>query len=142
MRPEQPETAPLLEPVKGESISPSKLVGVTFFLVLVVIVPLVMLFAYFERLAVVTIFILVLFLPFIILFYVGGKPADLQGLVAIMILGIFSFAVMATFDVILFWGLGALSLPAAFVHWLGGATVGEIAGLLIIIVRRVFPKPS
>lgn len=52
--------------------------------------------------------------------------------------GTFIFAVFETFAIILLWGLGRLELPEKFVHWLGGATVGEIATLLTIIVKQVF----
>ncbi|MFL6310536.1 MAG: hypothetical protein ACJ71W_00390 [Terriglobales bacterium] len=54
--------------------------------------------------------------------------------------GTFIFAVFETFAIILLWGLGRLELPEKFVHWLGAATIGEIATLLTIIVKHVFSK--
>jgi len=139
---ESTETPAVLEAVKGERVEPSGFVRMGSLLIFAVIVPLVVLFHYFERLTVVAILILVLFLPYVILFSMTGRPKDLRVLIALIVLGVFSFAVMATFDVVVFWGLGTLKLPEAFVHWLGVVTVGEIAGLLVIIVRRIFPKDS
>lgn len=56
------------------------------------------------------------------------------------LIGTFIFAVIETFAVILLWGLGRLELPEKFVHWLGGATIGEIATFLGVIVKSVFAK--
>jgi hypothetical protein len=63
---------------------------------------------------------------------------QLDNFIALTFLGTYVFAVIETFAVILLWGLGRLSLPSTFVPWLGGATIGEIAGLLLLVVKKVF----
>ncbi len=56
------------------------------------------------------------------------------------LLALFAFAVICTYALIFLWGWKKISLPDAFVHWLGAATVGQTAGLLLIIVRNLFPS--
>jgi hypothetical protein len=51
-------------------------------------------------------------------------------------------ATTTTFAIILLWGSGQLTLDVAFVKWLGGATVAEVAGILMIIVNFYFAKPT
>lgn len=67
-----------------------------------------------------------------------GRPGALSDFVTLVILWIYMFAVISTFAIILLWGLGRLDLPAGFMKWLGGATVGEIAGLLLFALKHVF----
>ena len=53
----------------------------------------------------------------------------------------FQVSIAATYSIIVVWGLGYLPhLPVSFAHWLGGATVGQTAGLLAMIVRSLFPQ--
>jgi len=66
-----------------------------------------------------------------------GKPSSLPELVTLVLLGLYVFAVISTFAIIMLWGLRRLDLPDRFMSWLGGATVGEIVGLLAFIVRWV-----
>ena len=66
-----------------------------------------------------------------------GKPSSLPELVTLVLLGLFAFAVISTFAIIVLWGIGRLELPDRFMAWLGGATVGEIAGLLAAIVHWI-----
>ena len=54
------------------------------------------------------------------------------------ILRLFFGTVVATYVIIFFLGFGLMHLPSAFIHWLGAATVGEVAGLLGYIIKRVF----
>jgi hypothetical protein len=63
---------------------------------------------------------------------------DLRGFIAFNIIGIFCFAVIETFSIILLCGLGRLSLSENLVNWLGAATVGEVAGMVYLIVESVF----
>jgi hypothetical protein len=67
-----------------------------------------------------------------------GLDFKLENVVALTLLGTYVFAVIETFAIIILWGLGRLYLPKAFVPWLGGATIGEIVTLLLIVVKRVF----
>jgi len=70
-----------------------------------------------------------------------GRPATIADLATIIMLGLFIFAVISTFAIIVLWGLGRLSLTDKFMTWLGGATVGEIAGLVAFIIHFLFSKP-
>jgi hypothetical protein len=67
------------------------------------------------------------------------RTFDLQEYMAVTLLGIYAFAVIVTFAIILLWGFRRLELPDKFVSWLGGATVGEVAGMVLFIVKKVFP---
>ena len=67
-----------------------------------------------------------------------GRPATFAEFTSLIFLGIYMFAVIATFAIIILWGLGRLDLPDKFMAWLGVATIGEIAGLLAYVVRQIF----
>jgi hypothetical protein len=56
------------------------------------------------------------------------------------LLTLFCASTIATYVLIYFWGFRIISLPPGFVHWLGAATIGQTAGLLLIVVRSLFPK--
>ena len=67
-----------------------------------------------------------------------GRPTTFQELASLIFLGTFMFCVIATFAVIILWGLGRLDLPSKFVGWLGGATIGEVAGLVAFVLHWIF----
>lgn len=67
---------------------------------------------------------------------VRGRPLD--EIVALTLLGVFVFAVIETFAIIILQGMGHLDLPDKFLHWLGAATVGEVATMLLLIVKKLF----
>lgn len=67
-------------------------------------------------------------------------PFQLDNFIALALVGTYIFAVIETFAIIILWGLGRLYLPPKFVPWLGGATIGEIAVLLTIVVKKLFLK--
>ena len=67
-----------------------------------------------------------------------GRPAAFADLITMTLLGLFVFAVIATFAIIVLWGLKRLDLSEKFMMWLGGATVGEIIGLLAYIIHHLF----
>ncbi|MGH9453392.1 MAG: hypothetical protein ACRD2O_05425 [Terriglobia bacterium] len=60
--------------------------------------------------------------------------------IVVNVVGIFAFAVVETFAVILLWGFGRVSLPESFARWLGGATIGEVATMLILLIEHFFPR--
>ena len=66
------------------------------------------------------------------------RALQLNDFVALVLLGTFVFAVVETFAIIILWGMKRLDLPPTFAHWLGAATVGEIATLLTIVVKKLF----
>ena len=67
-----------------------------------------------------------------------GRPSTFAEFTSVIFLGIYMFAVVATFAIIVLWGLGRLDIPESFMKWLGVATIGEVAGLLIYVVRQIF----
>ncbi len=67
-----------------------------------------------------------------------GRPGTLADFLTLLFVGVYMFAVITTFAIILLWGLGRLDLPEKFMHWLGAATIGEVAGLLMFVVKKVF----
>jgi hypothetical protein len=67
-----------------------------------------------------------------------GKPAEFREFTSMILLWIYMFAVIATFSIIILWGLGRLILPEKFMNWLGGATIGEIAGMVLFVVKQIF----
>ncbi len=67
-----------------------------------------------------------------------GRPTLLADFVTLVFLGIYVFAVIATFAIIILWGLGRLELPDKFMDKLGVATIGEIAGLLLFMLKYLF----
>ena len=70
--------------------------------------------------------------------FLRQRPFDLQDYMAVTLLGIYAFAVIVTFAIILLWGFKRLELETKFINWLGAATVGEVAGMLLFIVKKVF----
>jgi hypothetical protein len=81
------------------------------------------------------------FLPLVAIWgYLQKLPFQLDNFVALVLLGIYVFAVIETFAIIVLWGLGRLYLPPKFVPWLGGVTIGEIAVMLTIVVKKLFLK--
>lgn len=65
-----------------------------------------------------------------------GRPGTFAEFISIVVLAIYMFTVIATFAVIVLWGLGRLDLPHSFMKWLGGATVGEVVGLLVYVLKQ------
>jgi hypothetical protein len=63
----------------------------------------------------------------------------LRLIVSIFLLCVFAISVMLTYALIFLWGYGTIHLDNAFAHWLGGASVGQTATLLVGIVRYLFP---
>ncbi|MGH9635421.1 MAG: hypothetical protein ACRD72_11360 [Candidatus Angelobacter sp.] len=64
---------------------------------------------------------------------------SLREKLAIGLLVLFAAAVTSTYTLIFLWGFQKIHLPGPFVHWLGGATIGQTASLLVLVVRDLFP---
>jgi hypothetical protein len=108
------EQAPLLEVVKSARVATGYEMGAGLgLLVLAVVIPILMALWW-------------------------GRPSTFAELTSLVFLGIYIFAVIATFSIILLWGLGRLEIPDSFMKWLGGATIGEVAGLLLYVLKQVF----
>jgi hypothetical protein len=81
------------------------------------------------------------FLPLLAIWIVVQKLTfQLENFIALALVGTYIFAVIETFAIIILWGLGRLYLPPKFVPWLGGVTIGEIAVLLTIVVKKTVPE--
>ncbi len=63
----------------------------------------------------------------------------LKGWVAYTLLALFVASVATTYVIIFLWGCKVLTFPEPFIHWLGAATIGEVAGLFTLVVRNLFP---
>lgn len=64
----------------------------------------------------------------------------LREIFSIVLLSIFGLSILFTYALIFFWGYGTIHLDKAFAHWLGGATIGQTATLLVSIVGYLFPR--
>jgi len=67
---------------------------------------------------------------------------DLRERLVKFLIPAYSTAIGATLCIIFFQGfnLWGFKLAPNFIKWIGAATVGEVAGLLAIVVVSVFPK--
>jgi hypothetical protein len=67
---------------------------------------------------------------------------SLQRLLCIFGVSAYAFALVCTFIIILLNGFHAhgFSISEGFLKWLGGATVGEVGGLVVLLVKLVFKK--
>lgn len=52
----------------------------------------------------------------------------------------YGVAIVATFFLFYLRGFGLLSLSLTEMKWLGGAVIGELAGLFAIVIKSVFPR--
>lgn len=52
----------------------------------------------------------------------------------------YGFSIVATFGLFYLEGLGRSSLGKELMNWLGGAVIGELAGLFALVVKGVFGK--
>jgi hypothetical protein len=73
---------------------------------------------------------------------VEAESWRLRGISVITLLWAYGFVIIATFTIFFLQGfqLGGFHLPDKVLLWLGGATVGEIAGLLMMSIRVVAEK--
>lgn len=69
-----------------------------------------------------------------------GRASTFAEFTSMILLWIYMFAVIATFSIIILWGFGRLVLPEKFMNWLGAATIGEIAGILLFVIKQIFAK--
>jgi hypothetical protein len=72
------------------------------------------------------------------LFIFWNHITDPRVFIAITLMSLFVLTTTTTLAIIFLWGAGVLTFDKDFVHWLGGATVAEVAGILIIIVNFYF----
>ncbi len=50
----------------------------------------------------------------------------------------YGFSILATFGLFYLKGLGLISLSESLMNWLGGAILGELAGLFALVIRGMF----
>jgi hypothetical protein len=70
------------------------------------------------------------------------SDATLRNTAAKIMLGLFAFSVVATFAIIILYGLGYLNLPGWLLKTLVAATIGEVATLLGYTIRYLFPQAT
>jgi hypothetical protein len=75
---------------------------------------------------------------------VEAESWRLRKIVLVFLLGAFGFLLLTTMGIYFLQGfrMHGFSLPANVLLWLGGATVGEVAGLLVLCIRAVFVDPN
>jgi len=54
------------------------------------------------------------------------------------LLGAYGFSLVATFGLLYLEGLGWISLGKELMNWLGGAIIGELAGLFALVIKGMF----
>jgi|SRR5690349_17555502 hypothetical protein len=67
------------------------------------------------------------------------SDTSLRESITYVLLLVFVCAAAASYVLIFLWGAGKLKFPDSFAHWLGAATIGQTASLLVIIVKSLFP---
>lgn len=79
-------------------------------------------------------------LPFLVAwtYIYAHKEMALDQLITLNVLAAFFFTVIETFSLILLRGFSRITVPDKFMHWLGGATVGQVGGMLVWIIKKVF----
>ena len=75
---------------------------------------------------------------------VEAETWRLRNIVLIFLLCAFGFLLLATMGIFFLQGfrVRGFDLPTKVLLWLGGATIGEVAGLLVLCVRNVFIRPD
>ena len=69
----------------------------------------------------------------------GISDTRLREKIVYTLLTLYAVAVVCTFALIFLLGFGTVDLPLELVHYLGVTTVAEVAGLLAIPIRNLFP---
>jgi len=83
-------------------------------------------------------FALVVVTVFSAIFMLSNKIADLRTWLALSLTATFIACCIATMAVIIGNGNGTMKFEASLLKWLGGATIAEVAGIVIIVFRFFF----
>jgi type IV secretory pathway TrbL component len=71
------------------------------------------------------------------------SDVKLRETITYTLLWFFGLSTLATFILMFCWGLGYLNrFPESFVRWLMGATIGELATFMGLIIKSFFPQPT
>ena len=74
-----------------------------------------------------------------VMVFIGkNRISDAAVFIALTIVCIFAFVTVCTMGLIVLNAASVIELDKDFMRWLGGATVGEVAGMLLIVVRYYF----
>ena len=80
------------------------------------------------------------------IFMATNHNNDPKVYIALMLTSLFALATTTTLAIIFLWGAKVLTFSEQFMNWLGGATIAEVAGILLIIVNFYFngqnPRPQ
>jgi TRAP-type C4-dicarboxylate transport system permease small subunit len=71
-------------------------------------------------------------------FMMSNKIKDLRTWLALALTGTFIVLCIGTFSLIIANGGGTMTFQADFLKWLGGATIAEVAGIVLIVFRFFF----
>jgi hypothetical protein len=71
-------------------------------------------------------------------FILRNHISDPRVFIGMTLTSLFILATTTTLGIIILWGAGILKYESAFMNWLGGATIAEVAGILTIIVNFYF----
>jgi len=75
-------------------------------------------------------------------FIQDNKLRTAQDFTALTMVGLFIFVTMATIGLIVLSSNKTLSIDPAFLKYLAGATIAEVAGMCTIIVKAYFSSPA
>jgi hypothetical protein len=71
-------------------------------------------------------------------FMLSNKIADLRTWLALALTATFIVCCIATLALIIGTGNGTMTFDASLLRWLGGATIAEVAGIVLIVYRFFF----
>jgi hypothetical protein len=63
-----------------------------------------------------------------------------QDIIVFSLLFMLAVSLLATIGLFYLKGLGLINLNDSLLHWIGGATIGELAILLTLCIKSVFPN--
>jgi hypothetical protein len=72
------------------------------------------------------------------IFMMSNKISDLRTWLALALTATFIVCCIATMALIIGSGNGTMTFDPSFLKWLGGATIAEVAGIVLIVFRFFF----
>jgi hypothetical protein len=75
-------------------------------------------------------------------FMMSNKISDLRTWLALALTGTFIVCCVATMSLIIGSGNGTMTFDPSFLKWLGGATIAEVAGIVLIVFHFFFAAGS
>lgn len=82
--------------------------------------------------------VLVIVTVFSAMFMMSNKISDLRTWLALSLTATYIVLCIGTFSLIIANGGGTMTFQPDFLQWLGGATIAEVAGIVLIVFRFFF----